>query len=30
MIKKGYLDKTEHADPLKRINFFNLHPGLRA
>ena len=24
------LDKTEHADPLKRINFFNLHPGLRA
>ncbi|MDD4109385.1 MAG: DUF3871 family protein [Prolixibacteraceae bacterium] len=24
------VDKTEHADPLKRINFFNLHPGLRA
>ena len=24
------MDKTEHADPLKRRIFFNLHPGLRA
>jgi hypothetical protein len=24
------MDKTEHADPLKRKNFINQHPGLRA